>query len=237
MMSPGKGAGSLTSLPIVETLSNDVTAYIVTNVISITDGQLYLDSKLFTGGQRPAVNIGLSVSRVGSSAQNKAMKKVGGELKMLMGEYRKMAGEQALGGGQASPVMLRGARILQLFNQRGTSYFLDAIVSLYAVLHGYMDDVKLQYSKFYEYLLVGKDLPSLYQQSGKLLFNMSNKNVNYLVRYWGLNSPVFEKEVKEYLEIHTNLFKTNFQSRMNLLKSDADLGRMKNLLYACKRSC
>lgn len=141
----------------METLSNDVTAYIVTNVISITDGQIYLDAKLFTGGQRPAVNIGsarplpvavqcvmfflflpeqvhisgvrgepfnfsgLSVSRVGSSAQNKAMKKVGGALKMLMGEYRKMAGEQSLGGGAVSPVMIRGARCLQLFNQKGMS--------------------------------------------------------------------------------------------------------------------
>jgi proton translocating ATP synthase F1 alpha subunit len=237
MMSPGSGAGSLTALPIVETLSNDVTAYIVTNVISITDGQLYLDAKLFTGGQRPAVNIGLSVSRVGSNAQNKAMKKVGRSLKMLMGEYRKMAGEQALGGGQLSPTLIRGARVLQLFNQRGTSYFLDSIVALYAVINGYMDDVKLQYSKFYEYLLVGKDLPSLYQQSGKLLFNMSNKNLNYFVRYWGLNSSVFEKEINEYLEVHTNLFKSNFQSRMNQLKSDADLARMKNMLYACKRAC
>ena len=103
----------------METLSNDVTAYIVTNVISITDGQIYLDQKLFTGGQRPAVNIGLSVSRVGSSAQNKAMKKVGGALKMLMGEYRKMAGEQTSGAASTSPVMIRGARCLQLFNQKG----------------------------------------------------------------------------------------------------------------------
>jgi proton translocating ATP synthase F1 alpha subunit len=237
MMSPGRGAGSLTSLPIVETLSNDVTAYIVTNVISITDGQLYLDAKLFTGGQRPAVNIGLSVSRVGSSAQNVAMKKVGGQLKMLMGEYRKMAGEQALGGGQVSPVMIRGARILQLFNQKGPSYFLDGIVGLYAAMKGYMDDVKLQYSKFYEYLLVSKDLPALYGQTGKLLFNMTNKNVNYLVRYWGLHSSVFDKEVNEYLQIHTNLFLANFQGRMDALKSDADLVRLKNLLYSCKRAC
>ena len=121
------------------------------------------------------------MSRVGSSAQNKAMKKVGGALKMLMGEYRKMAGEQSLGGGAVSLVMIRGARCLQLFNQKGMivhpsisrnspfatpphthkgpSYFFNAIVALYAVVNGYMDDVKLQYSKFYEYLLVNKDLP------------------------------------------------------------------------------
>eukprot|EP01004_Peranema_trichophorum_P002352 NODE_1418_length_1967_cov_287.238612_g1202_i0.p1 GENE.NODE_1418_length_1967_cov_287.238612_g1202_i0~~NODE_1418_length_1967_cov_287.238612_g1202_i0.p1 ORF type:complete len:598 (-),score=115.88 NODE_1418_length_1967_cov_287.238612_g1202_i0:112-1905(-) len=236
MMSPQKGSGSLTSLPIVETLSNDVTAYIVTNVISITDGQIYLDAKLFTGGQRPAVNIGLSVSRVGSSAQNKAMKKVGGALKMLMGEYRKMAGEQALGGGTVSPVMIRGARALQLFNQKGPSYFLNAIVALYAVTNGYMDDVKLQYSKFYEYLLVEKDLPVLYGQANNKYFYMYNKHLNYFVRFFGLQHELLEPELKNYLESHTNLFIDHYQSRMNTLTTDADLVQLKNLLYACKRT-
>eukprot|EP00906_Rhabdomonas_costata_P021917 RCo031742 len=235
MMSPQKGSGSLTSLPIVETLSNDVTAYIVTNVISITDGQIYLDAKLFTGGQRPAVNIGLSVSRVGSSAQNKAMKKVGGALKMLMGEYRKMAGEQSLGGGAISPVMIRGARCLQLFNQKGPSYFLNAIVALYAVVNGYMDDVKLQYSKFYEYLLVNKDLPVLYNQASNKSFYMYNKNLNYFVRFFGLNHEILEKEVNGYLQSHSDLFIDHYQARMNLLTTDADLVQLKNLLYACKR--
>ena len=236
MMSPQKGSGSLTSLPIVETLSNDVTAYIVTNVISITDGQIYLDAKLFTGGQRPAVNIGLSVSRVGSSAQNKAMKKVGGALKMLMGEYRKMAGEQTSGSQNVSPVMIRGARCLQLFNQKGPSYFMDAIVALYAVTNGYMDDVKLQYSKFYEFLLLNKDLPVLYGQVNNKYFYMYNKNLNYFIRYFGLNHEILEPELKKYIEIHTNLFLDNYQSRMNELKSDEDLVQLKNLLYACKRT-
>lgn len=237
MMSPQKGAGSLTSLPVVETLQNDVTAYIVTNVISITDGQIYLDAKLFTGGQRPAVNIGLSVSRVGSKAQNKAMKKVGGGLKAMMGEYRKMAGEQALGGGSLSPVMLRGARTLQLFNQKGPSPFLNSIVALYAVLNGYMDDVKLQYSKFYEYLLVAKDLPIVYGQATNKYFYMYNRNLNYFVRFFGLHDPLLEKEAKEYLKAHSKIFIEQFQSRMNLLKEDADLQRLKNLLYSCKRVC
>jgi F-type H+-transporting ATPase subunit alpha len=235
-MSPQKGSGSLTSLPVVETLSNDVTAYIVTNVISITDGQIYLDAKLFTGGQRPAVNIGLSVSRVGSSAQNKAMKKVGGSLKMLMGEYRKMAGEQQSGSGSVSPVMLRGARTLQLFNQKGPSYFVDAVVGLYACINGYMDDVKLQYSKFYEYLLLRKDLPVLYGQATNKYFYMYNKNINYFVRFFGMNHPIIEAEANNYIETHTNLFLDNYQSRMNELTSDEDLTQLKALLYACKRS-
>jgi len=234
-MSPQKGSGSLTSFPIVETLSNDVTAYIVTNVISITDGQIYVDAKLFTGGQRPAVHLGLSVSRVGSSAQNKAMKKVGGALKMLMGEYRKMAGEQ-VGGGAVSPVMIRGARTLQLFNQKGPSYFLDAIVSLYAVINGYMDDVKLQYSKFYEFLLLRRDLPVLYGQANNKFFYMYNKNLNYFVRFFGLNHEVLEGECKAYIQGTTDLFLDKYQSRMNELKTDEDLTQLKSLLYACKRA-
>jgi len=236
MMSPQKGSGSLTALPIVETLSNDVTAYIVTNVISITDGQIYLDAKLFTGGQRPAVNIGLSVSRVGSSAQNKAMKKVGGALKMLMGEYRKMAGEQTSGSQNVSSVMIRGARCLQLFNQKGPSYFMDALVALYAVTNGYMDDVKLQYSKFYEFLLLNKDLPVLYGQANNKFFYMYNKHLNYFIRFFGLHHEILETELKAYLEAHTNLFLDHYQSRMNELKSDEDVVQLKNLLYACKRT-
>ena len=234
-MSPQKGSGSLTSFPVVETLSNDVTAYIVTNVISITDGQIYLDAKLFTGGQRPAVNIGLSVSRVGSSAQNKAMKKVGGALKMLMGEYRKMAGEQT-GGGSVSPVMIRGARTLQLFNQKGPSYFYDAIVALYACINGYMDDVKLQYSKFYEFLLLKRDLPVLYGQANNKYFYMYNKNMNYFVRFFGLNHEIIQPECNNYIQGTTDLFLDKYQSRMNELTTDEDLIQLKSLLYACKRS-
>ena len=133
MLSPGKGGGSVTALPIVETLSNDVTAYIVTNVISITDGQIYLDTKLFTGGQRPAVNIGLSVSRVGSSAQNSAMRQVAGKLKTILNEYRKQAAD-AVGGQQTQTIqMVRGSRFIALFNQKNPSYFMHSIVSLFAL--------------------------------------------------------------------------------------------------------
>eukprot|EP01006_Ploeotia_vitrea_P025678 TRINITY_DN58573_c0_g1_i1.p1 TRINITY_DN58573_c0_g1~~TRINITY_DN58573_c0_g1_i1.p1 ORF type:complete len:561 (+),score=86.56 TRINITY_DN58573_c0_g1_i1:45-1727(+) len=237
MLSPQKGGGSLTSLPIVETLSNDVTAYIVTNVISITDGQIYLDQKLFTGGQRPAVNTGLSVSRVGSSAQNKAMKQVGGRLKQLVNEYRKMAGEQALGGGSDSPVMIRGARCLQLFNQKGPSYFLDSLIPLYAVVEGHMDDVKLQYSKFYEYLMVAQDLPVLHGQTENKYFYMFNKKINYFVRFFGVQHSIIKTELDAYLKTHTNIFLSYYQSRMQALTSDADLVKLKSLLYSCKRVC
>jgi len=153
-----------------------------------------------------------------------------------MGEYRKMAGEQSLGGGAISPVMIRGARCLQLFNQKGPSYFLDAIVSLYAVVNGYMDDVKLQYSKFYEFLLVQKDLPVLYGQANNKYFYLYNKHLNYFVRFFGLQHQILEPELKAFLESHTNLFLSHYQSRMNQLHTDEDLVQLKNLLYACKRS-
>jgi proton translocating ATP synthase F1 alpha subunit len=235
-LSPGRGSGSLTALPIVETLSNDVTAYIVTNVISITDGQIYLDAKLFTGGQRPSVHIGLSVSRVGSKAQNKAYKEVGGEVKKLIGEYRKIAGDSVgAGGGFQSPALIRGSRFIQLFNQKGPSYFINAVVSLYACLQGFMDEVKLPYVKFYEYLLVNKDLAVAYGNATNKFFYMYNSSMNYMVRYLTLDHPLLKAEVDNMLEQHTSQFLTQFQAKMNLIKSEAEQLALKNLLYACKR--
>jgi proton translocating ATP synthase F1 alpha subunit len=236
MLSPGKGGGSVTALPIVETLSNDVTAYIVTNVISITDGQIYLDTKLFTGGQRPAVNIGLSVSRVGSSAQNIAMKSVSGDLKKMLAEYRKLAADSV--GGQAAQTipMIRGARFVALFNQKQPSYFLNAIVSLHACLAGFMDDVKLQYVKFYEYLLVNKDLSIMFGAATNKFFYMYLGDLNYVVRYFSLSSPILADELSTMLTAHTALFLQHYQSKMNLLKSEKEIIALKNLLYSCKRA-
>ncbi|EKF39053.1 ATPase alpha subunit, putative [Trypanosoma cruzi marinkellei] len=236
MLSPGKGGGSVTALPIVETLSNDVTAYIVTNVISITDGQIYLDTKLFTGGQRPAVNIGLSVSRVGSSAQNVAMKGVAGKLKGILAEYRKLAAD-SVGGQQVQTIpMIRGARFVALFNQKQPSYFMSAIVSLYACLNGYLDDVKVQYVKFYEYLLVHKDLSIMYGSAKNKFFYMYVHELNYLIRFFTLNSPVLHGELEEMLKQHTQLFLQHYQSKMNAIKSEKEVKALKNLLYSCKRA-
>eukprot|EP00760_Papus_ankaliazontas_P031563 PhM_4_TR5339/c1_g1_i1/m.77771/K02111/ATPF1A, atpA; F-type H+-transporting ATPase subunit alpha len=236
MLSPGKGGGSLTALPVVETLSNDVTAYIVTNVISITDGQIYLDTKLFTGGQRPAVNIGLSVSRVGSNAQNVAMKKIAGDLKKILAEYRKLAAD-SVGGQQVMTIpMIRGSRFVALFNQKGPSYFMHALVSLYACLNGYMDDVKLAYVKFYEYLLVHKDLNILYGAAKNKFFYMYVSDLNYLIRILTLQSPILKEELDSMLKSHTNIFLQHYQSRMNLIKNEKELIALKNLLYSCKRA-
>lgn len=236
MLSPGKGGGSVTALPIVETLSNDVTAYIVTNVISITDGQIYLDTKLFTGGQRPAVNIGLSVSRVGSSAQNVAMKGVAGRLKSMLAEYRKLAAD-SVGGQQVQTMpMIRGARFVALFNQKQPSYFMNAIVSLYSCLNGYLDDVKLQYVKFYEYLLVKKDLAIMFGAAKNKFFYMYVGDLNYVIRYFTLASPIISDELQTMLKTHTQLFLQHYQSKMNAIKNEKEVIALKNLLYSCKRA-
>lgn len=236
MLSPGKGGGSVTALPVVETLSNDVTAYIVTNVISITDGQIYLDTKLFTGGQRPAVNIGLSVSRVGSSAQNNAMKIVSGDLKKLLASYRKLAAD-SVGGQQVQSIeMIRGSRFVSLFNQKQPSYFFNAIVSLYACLKGFLDDVKLNYVKYYEYLLINKDLAIMHGAATNKFFYMYLGDLNYIVRFFSLNSPLIKDELENMLQTHTSLFLQHYQSKMNLIKDDKELVALKNLLYSCKRA-
>jgi F-type H+-transporting ATPase subunit alpha len=119
-MSDAEGAGSLTALPIIETQGGDVSAYIPTNVISITDGQIYLETDLFNAGQRPAVNVGLSVSRVGGAAQIKAMKEVGGPLRLTLAQYREMAAfaQFASDLDEATRNQLaRGARLTELLKQ------------------------------------------------------------------------------------------------------------------------
>lgn len=146
-LSPELGGGSLTALPIIETLLGDLSAYIPTNVISITDGQLFLETDLFNAGIRPAVNVGLSVSRVGGSAQTKAMKKVAGKLRLELAQYRELAAFAQFGSAdldKATRAQLeRGQKSTELLKQPQYSPMtLDQqIVSLYAVTQGYLDDV------------------------------------------------------------------------------------------------
>jgi F-type H+-transporting ATPase subunit alpha len=138
------GAGSLTALPIIETQEGDVAAYIPTNVISITDGQIYLESDLFNAGIRPAVNVGLSVSRVGGSAQIKAMKKVAGTLRLDLAQYRELAAFAQFGSDldEATQRQLnRGARLVELLKQGQYSPMdvIDQSVSIFAATKGYFD--------------------------------------------------------------------------------------------------
>jgi F-type H+-transporting ATPase subunit alpha len=143
------GGGSLTALPIIETLAGDVSAYIPTNVISITDGQLYLETDLFNAGIKPALNVGISVSRVGSKAQTSAMKKVAGRLKLDMGQYREVAAFAQFGTAELDKAtrsqLERGQRIQEVLkqNQFVPVPLENQVVILYTVINGYMDDVPL----------------------------------------------------------------------------------------------
>ncbi|MES1991455.1 MAG: F0F1 ATP synthase subunit alpha [Pseudomonadota bacterium] len=138
------GKGSLTALPIIETQANDVSAYIPTNVISITDGQIFLETDLFYQGIRPAVNVGLSVSRVGSSAQIKAMKQVAGKIKGELAQYREMAAFAQFGSdldAATQRLLNRGARLTELLKQRQFSPLKveEQVVVIYAGVNGYLD--------------------------------------------------------------------------------------------------
>ena len=145
-MSDAMGGGSLTALPIIETQAGDVSAYIPTNVISITDGQIFLETDLFFQGIRPAINVGLSVSRVGGAAQTKAMKKVAGSIKLELAQYREMAAFAQFGSdldASTQKLLNRGARLTELLKQPQFSPmpFEEQTVSIFAGTNGYLDSV------------------------------------------------------------------------------------------------
>jgi F-type H+-transporting ATPase subunit alpha len=143
-LNDANGGGSLTALPVIETQANDVSAYIPTNVISITDGQIFLETDLFFQGIRPAVNVGISVSRVGSSAQIKAMKQVAGSIKLELAQYREMAAFAQFGSdldAATQRLLNRGARLTELLKQPQFSPMPveEQVISLYAGMRGYLD--------------------------------------------------------------------------------------------------
>ena len=145
-MNADNGSGSLTALPIIETQAGDVSAYIPTNVISITDGQIFLETDLFFAGIRPAINVGLSVSRVGSAAQTKAMKKVSGSIKLELAQYREMAAFAQFGSdldASTQRLLNRGARLTELLKQAqfNPMPFEEQTVSIFAGTQGYLDTV------------------------------------------------------------------------------------------------
>jgi F-type H+-transporting ATPase subunit alpha len=149
------GSGSLTALPIIETQANDVSAYIPTNVISITDGQIYLESDLFFQGIRPALNVGLSVSRVGSSAQTKAMKKVAGRIKGELAQYREMAAFAQFGSdldASTQRLLARGSRLTELLKQPQFSPLKmeEQVVVIYAGVNGYLDSIAVSKVREFE---------------------------------------------------------------------------------------
>jgi F-type H+-transporting ATPase subunit alpha len=154
-LSDEMGGGSLTALPIIETQAGDVSAYIPTNVISITDGQIYLEPDLFNSGVRPAINVGISVSRVGSSAQTKAMKKIAGSLRLDLAQYRALEAFTKFGSDLDKATLQqlrRGARLVEILKQRQYSPYSvgKQVAILFAGTNGYLDEIPVEAVKRYE---------------------------------------------------------------------------------------
>lgn len=149
------GGGSITALPIIETLAGDVTAYIPTNVISITDGQIFLESELFYAGQKPAVNAGISVSRVGGNAQIKAMKQVSGTLRLELAQYRELAAFAQFGSdldNSSKARLEKGKRLVEILNQDQYEPMPveKQIIILYAAVNNYLSDIKVSDIRTFE---------------------------------------------------------------------------------------
>ena len=164
------GGGSLTALPIIETQASDVSAYIPTNVISITDGQIFLETELFFQGVRPAVNVGISVSRVGSAAQIKAMKQVAGTIKLELAQYREMAAFAQFGSdldASTQQLLNRGSKLTELLKQGQYSPLKveEQVVSIFAGVKGFLDDIDNSKIKNFEDQL----LSSIKSQSPDIL--------------------------------------------------------------------
>ena len=193
-LSDKNGGGSLTALPIIETQAGDVSAYIPTNVISITDGQIFLETELFNQGIRPAVNVGLSVSRVGSAAQTKAMKKVAGSIKLELAQYREMAAFAQFGSdldASTQQLLNRGAKLTELLKQDQYSPMTVAeqVISVFTGVKGFLDDVSLNKIKKFEKDVIDKikiDKPEIIesiQSSGKLEEDAEKNLVKIIEEY------------------------------------------------------
>ena len=173
------GGGSLTALPIIETQAGDVAAYIPTNVISITDGQIFLETELFNQGIRPAVNVGLSVSRVGSAAQTKAMKKVAGSIKLELAQYREMAAFAQFGSdldASTQRLLNRGSKLTELLKQKQYSPMsvAEQVICVFCGVKGYLDDIDLKDINEFENKILAKcnsenpEILDIINKSGKL---------------------------------------------------------------------
>ena len=196
------GGGSLTALPIIETQAGDVSAYIPTNVISITDGQIFLGTELFNQGIRPAVNVGLSVSRVGSAAQTKAMKKVAGSIKLELAQYREMAAFAQFGSdldASTQKLLNRGSKLTELLKQDQYSPMTVAeqVVIIYAGVKGYLDSIDISEIRSFEKGLLdlikteNPEIIDSIQKSGKIEENIDKTLTEVITNYKKKN---FEKK-------------------------------------------
>jgi len=196
------GGGSLTALPIIETQAGDVSAYIPTNVISITDGQIFLGTELFNQGIRPAVNVGLSVSRVGSAAQTKAMKKVAGSIKLELAQYREMAAFAQFGSdldASTQKLLNRGSKLTELLKQDQYSPMTVAeqVVTIFAGVRGYLDSLDINQIRPFEkglLELLKSDKPELLEEIQK-------------------SGKIEENSDKVLTEVITNFKKNNFEKK------------------------
>lgn len=198
-LSNENGGGSLTALPIIETQANDVSAYIPTNVISITDGQIYLESNLFLSGIKPAINVGLSVSRVGGSAQRKTMRKVAGTLRIDLSQYQELAGFAQFGSEldkESQRQIARGKRMTELLkqNQYAPLKVSEEVLVLYAGTHGYLDSIAVEQVQTYEKQV----LAFMYAEHADVLKELQDNNE------W---TEALEKEVADALEKFKTVFK------------------------------
>ncbi|MCL5056411.1 MAG: F0F1 ATP synthase subunit alpha [Actinobacteria bacterium] len=197
-LSDAEGAGSMTALPVIETQAGDVSAYIPTNVISITDGQIFLEPDLFYAGQRPAVNVGISVSRVGGSAQIKAMRAVAGSLRMDLAQYRELAAFAQFGSDldkSTQARLTRGQRMMELLkqNQYVPMAVEDQVMSIYTAVRGFLDDLPVE--KVLEF------------EAGFLKFMKASKpEVGKAI----IESGLLEKDTEEKLKSAINEFKQVF---------------------------
>ncbi len=198
-MSKEKGGGSLTALPIIETQAGDVSAYIPTNVISITDGQIFLDTELFNSGQRPAMSVGISVSRVGGDAQIKAMKQSAGPLRMELAQYRELQAFSQFAS-DLDPAtrkqLARGERLMALLKQSQYRPYpvLNQVISLYAGTHGYLDEIEVRDVLRYE---------------EEMLFYMNSSKKAFIDK---LNSKkALNDEIKNELNAILDEFKRQFK--------------------------
>ena len=204
------GGGSMTGLPLIETKDNDVSAYIPTNVISITDGQIFLQSDLFNSNQRPAVDVGISVSRVGGDAQVKAMKKVSGTLKITLAQYRDMQAFAMFASDLDATTkrqLTRGARLMELLRQpQATPYEVeDQVCSIWAGPSGYLDDIEVSdvhrfESEMLAYLHANSDVPAKIKETGQ-----------------------FDSNTEQALKAAVEKFRSGFVSSQGVLESEVNI--------------
>jgi len=194
------GSGSLTALPIVETQAGDVSAYIPTNIISITDGQIFLETELFYKGIRPAINVGLSVSRVGSAAQKKAMKQVAGSIKGELAQYREMAAFSQFSSdldASTQKLLSRGERLTELLKQQQYSPLSmeEQVISLFAGVKGYLDSIPV------------KDIQEFEEEYLEVL-RLNQPEIFDDIRTTGALSEETEKKLAKFLTSFSSSFTT-----------------------------